>query len=148
MPGHNHTVEVQNLLLKPAQLSPKCCETCTGYLRNLLVTWIGDDIEQFLDTFASDRRDDPELCKLDPDHIDHRGLVADEQMTRAMERQTALLLGRLGRDEPHVRPGDRLADRLRVRGIVLLPFNIGLHLGRRHQAHRMTKRLELTRSMM
>jgi hypothetical protein len=30
-------------------LSPKCCETRTGYRRNSLVTWIGDDIEQFLD---------------------------------------------------------------------------------------------------
>jgi len=34
-------------------------------------------------------------------------------MARAMEHQAALLLGRLGRDEPHVGPGDRLADGLR-----------------------------------
>jgi hypothetical protein len=31
-----------------------------------------------------------------------------------MEHQAALLLGRLGRNEPHVRSGDRLADRLGV----------------------------------
>jgi hypothetical protein len=45
-------------------------------------------------------------------------LLADEQMARAMEHQAALLLGRLGRDEPHVGPGDRLADGLGVSRIV------------------------------
>jgi hypothetical protein len=39
------------------------------------------------------------------DSIDHCGLLADEQMARAVEHQAALLLGSLGRDEPHVGPG-------------------------------------------
>ena len=69
-------------------------------------------------------------------------------MARAMERQTALLLGRLGRDEAHVGPGDRLADGLGVRGVILLPFDVGLHVGRRHQPHRVAERLELARPMM
>jgi hypothetical protein len=47
-------------------------------------------------------------------------------MARAMEHQAALLLGRLGRDEPHVDPGDRLADGLDVSRIVFLPFDVGL----------------------
>ena len=81
---------------------------------------------------AADRRDDPKLGKMGPDRIDHRGLLADEQMARAVEHQAALLLGRLGRDEPHRRPRDCLADRLRVSGIVLLPFDVGLYVGRRH----------------
>src|SRR5262245_38502464 len=34
--------------------------------------------------------------------IDHRGLLANEQMAGAMEHQAALLLRGLGRDEPHV----------------------------------------------
>jgi hypothetical protein len=79
-------------------LSPKCCETGTRYHRNPLVSWIGDDIEQRLDTLASNRSDDPELGKVGPDHIDHRSLLANEQMPRAMERQATLLFGRLGRD--------------------------------------------------
>jgi hypothetical protein len=41
-------------------------------------------------------------------------LLADEQMARAMKHQAALLLGRLGRDEPHVGSRDRLADGLGV----------------------------------
>src|SRR5664280_371616 len=122
MPGHDYTVELQDLLLEPAQLSPECSETRTGYRRNSLVARIGDDIEQFLDPLAADRRDDPELGKMGPDRIDHSGLLADEQMARTMEHQAALLLGRLARDEPHVHPADSLADGLRVGGIVLLPF--------------------------
>ena len=74
-------------------------------------------MEQFGDSFAPDRRDDAELGKVGPDRIDHRRLLADKEMARAMEHQAALLLGRLGRDEPHVCPGDCLADGLGVSGI-------------------------------
>ena len=42
--------------------------------------------------------------KMGADRVDHRGLLADEQMTRAMEHQAALLLGGLGRDEPAYSP--------------------------------------------
>ena len=80
---------------------------------------------------------------MSPDHIDHYRLLANEQMPRAMQRQTALLLGCLGRDEPHVRLGHRFADRLRIRGIILLPFDVGFQLGRRHQLDRVAERLEL-----
>ena len=80
MPRDDHPVELQNLLFEPAQLSPQCGETGTGYRRNARVSWIGDDIEQRLDTLASDRRDDPELGKMSPDYIDHRCLLANEQM--------------------------------------------------------------------
>ena len=79
MPSHDHTVEPQNLLLEPTQLSPKRCEAYAGYLRNSLVTWIGDDIEQFLDTFASDRSDDPELGKMGPDHIDQADITKSDR---------------------------------------------------------------------
>jgi hypothetical protein len=42
-------------------------------------------------------------------------------MAGAMEHQAALLLRRLGRDEPHVCPSDRLADGLSIGSIILLP---------------------------
>jgi len=57
------------------------------------------------------------------DDIDHRGLPTDEQVTGTVRRQAALLLRRLSRDESHVRPSDRSADRLGVGRIVLLPFS-------------------------
>jgi 2-polyprenyl-6-methoxyphenol hydroxylase-like FAD-dependent oxidoreductase len=77
-------VELQYLLLDPAQLSPECRGTHTSHLRNSLVVWIGHDIEQLIDTVASNRRNDPELGKIGPDGIDHRGLLTDEQMARAV----------------------------------------------------------------
>ena len=88
MPGHDHPVKLQNLFLEPVQLSPESGKARAGYLRNPLVTWIGDDIEQFLNTLAADRSHNPEFGKMGADYIDHCGLPADEQMTRAMERQT------------------------------------------------------------
>src|SRR5262249_43763657 len=42
----------------------------------------------------------------------------------------------------------RLADRFGVSGIVLLPLDVGLHVSRRHQPHRMPKRLQFARPMM
>ena len=69
-------------------------------------------------------------------------------MPGAMKRQTTLLLGGLGRHEPHVWSGDRLANRFRVGGIILLSLHIGLHVGRRHQAHGVAKGLKFARPMM
>ena len=37
---------------------------------------------------------------------------------------------------------------LRVRRIVLLPFDVGFNVGRRHQPHRVAERLKLPRPMM
>jgi hypothetical protein len=77
-----------------------------------------------------------------------RGLLADEELACAMEHQAALLFGRLGLDKPHVGSGYCFADGLSVGGIILLPLDVGLHVGRRHQAHDMPKCLELARPMM
>src|SRR5665213_388479 len=90
VPAQNHTVELQNLLLEPSQVSSESGNTCACNVRHPLVGWIGDDIEQLLDTLAPDRRDDPQLGKMGPDRIDHRGLLTDEQMARAMKHQAAL----------------------------------------------------------
>ena len=49
-----------------------------------------------------------------------------------------LLVGSLGLDEPHARARDGFADRLSITRIVLLPLHIRLHIGRRHQANRVT----------
>src|SRR5258706_13812364 len=148
VPGPDQPVELQDLLLDPAQLSPECRETGTSYLRNSLVVWIRYDIEQFLDTVTPDRRNDPELGKMGPNCIDHRGLLTDEQMAGAVEHQAALLLGGLGRYKPHVGPGDCLANGLCVSRIVLLPLDVGLHIGRRDQPHGVTQCLQLARPVV
>jgi len=82
------------------------------------------------------------------DRIDHRDLLADEQMTGAVKRQATLLLGCLGWHKPHVGSSDRLANRFCVSHVVLLPFDVGLYVSRRHQSHGMTKCLKLARPMV
>src|SRR4029450_6535094 len=69
-------------------------------------------------------------------------------MARTMKHQTSLLLARLGRHEPHAWPRDRFANRLRVGDVVLLPLDVGLHIGRRHQPHCMPKRMQFTRPVV
>src|SRR5207245_52811 len=65
----------------------------------------------------------------------------------SMEHQTALLLGGLGLDEPHVCPGNGFADRLGVSGIILVSLHVRLDVGRRHQPHG-AEGLEFARPMM
>ena len=82
---------------------------------------------------------DAELGQESPDHVDELGALADEEITRPMQRQRGLLLDRLDRYEAHGRSGDRLADRLRIPGISLAPLHVGLDVGRRHQPHLVTE---------
>jgi hypothetical protein len=134
--------------LEHPQLRAKGGKTLARELWHALVIWIGDDVEQLLDTVAADRRDDPKLGKMGADRVDHRGLLPNEEMTRAMEHEAALLLARLGLDEAHTWSHDRFANGLGIGGVVLLAFEVGLHVGRWHQAYGVTERLELTRPMM
>jgi hypothetical protein len=105
-------------------------------------------MQQFGHSFASDRRDNAELGKMRPDRIDQRGLLADEQMAGTVKHQAALLLRRLCWNEPHVGSGDRFANRFCVSHVILLPFDIGLHVGRRHQPNGMAERLKFARPMV
>src|SRR2546430_10486263 len=93
VPGHDQSIELHNLLLETEQLSAERGETCAGNLRHPPVAWIGNNMQKFRNPFASDRRDNTKLGKVRPDRIDHSGLLANEQMARAMKHQAALLLG-------------------------------------------------------
>ena len=57
------------------QLGAKGSNTRTGHVGQPFVTCIRDNAEQSFDTMASDRRDDPKLCKMSADGVDHRGLM-------------------------------------------------------------------------
>ena len=69
-------------------------------------------------------------------------------MAGTVEHQAALLLGSLGWHEPHVGPCDGLANGLRVSRVILLPFDVRLHIGRRYQPHLVTQRLQLPRPVV
>ena len=51
--------------------------------------------QQFRDPLTPDWRDNAELGEVRSDRINHRGLLADEQMAGAVKHQAALLLRRL-----------------------------------------------------
>jgi hypothetical protein len=77
------------------------------------------------------------------DGVDDRRLLPDEEMPRTMQHQAALLLGRFRRHEAHARPLRRFAYGLGIGSIILLAFDIGLHVGRRNEPHGMTESLQL-----
>ena len=86
MPSPDHAVELQNLRFNPMELIAKRRQTGTGNLWNLLVLRIGDDIKQLLNTLTADRRNDAKLSAMSPDCIDHRGLLSNKQVPRAIDR--------------------------------------------------------------
>jgi hypothetical protein len=65
------------------------------------------------------RDHDPELRKMRPERVCQHRLLPDQQCPRAMQHENSLLIGALDRDKPHVRPAHRLANCLRIRGVVL-----------------------------
>src|SRR5215468_7646847 len=140
VPCHDAAIEGQDLGLQCQQLSPKSSHAGPCYLGQPSVVGIGDDFEQLLDTAAPDRCDDPELGQVRANGIDDSRLLANEQMSSAMESQATLLLGRLGRHESHVLPGDGFANRFRVSRIVLVSFDVRLDVGRWHQTYGVPER--------
>jgi hypothetical protein len=79
LPGDDHPIELQNLLPDTEQLSTERGKARTGNLWHPLVVGVGNNMQQFRDTFAPDRRDKAELGEMRSDRIDYRGLLADEQ---------------------------------------------------------------------
>jgi hypothetical protein len=93
-------------------------QTCILFARN--------DLQQLLDPFAPLRSHNAELRHVRPQSIDQLGPLPHQKVTRAMEHQPALLLGRFDLHKTHGRPPHRLADRLGVGGIVLVTLDVGL----------------------
>jgi hypothetical protein len=105
-------------------------------------------MEQFGDSSTPDRCDNAELGKVSSDRINYRGLLADEHMAGAVKHQAALLLRCLCWHEAHVGSGDRFANSLSVSHVVLLPFDVGLHVSWRHQPHGMAECLKFARPIV
>ena len=102
MPGHDHSIQLQNLPLEAEQLIAKRSKARTANRRHPFVARIGHNMQQVGGSFSPDRRDNAELGKVSPDRVNHRGLLAHEQMACAVKHQAALLLGRLCWHKSHV----------------------------------------------
>ena len=67
VPSHDHPIELQNLLLEAEQLSAERGKARTGNLWHPLVVRVRNNMQQFRDTFAPDRRDNAELGEVRSD---------------------------------------------------------------------------------
>src|SRR6476659_3361203 len=54
--------------------------------------------------------------------------LAYQPLPTSVQKHSGLLFSRLGWNEPHRRPRNRLADRFGIRSVVLVPFDVGLHV--------------------
>jgi hypothetical protein len=70
--------------------------------------------------------------------------LAHQQVAGAEHHPVCLLLLAFDRHEAHARPLGRLADRLGIGHVVLLPLHIRLDVGGRDQPHRVAQLAELT----
>ena len=61
VPRHDHPIELHNLLLEAEELSTERGKARTGNLRHPFVARVGNNMQQFRDTFTPDRRDNAEL---------------------------------------------------------------------------------------
>ena len=57
VPDHDHPIELHDLLLEAEQLIAERGKVRAGNLRHPFVTRVGNNVEQFGDSFAPDRGD-------------------------------------------------------------------------------------------
>ena len=149
MPGVDTPVERKDLSLQVLQLGAECLQAPRARSRaRVRRPELATTSSSSFDAITADRRDDAKLGKVGADRVDHRGLLADEQMPRTVEHQT----GSAGQPSSSGRTAwsasHRLANRLGIGGIVLLAFHIRLHVGWRHQSNRVTECLQLARPVV
>ena len=148
MPGVYLPVELKDLSFELAEQSAQGFETRTGDIRDAIIFWIGDSIEQFLHAVAADGSDNTELGQVRADRIDDCGLLPDKEMPRAVKHEATLLVACLSWYEAHARPLYCLADDLGIDRVVLLALNVRLHVGRRYETHGMSESLQFARPVM
>src|SRR5262249_31365960 len=69
--------------------------------------------------------------------------LAHQPLPATVQQHGCLLVSRLDRHKAHRRALNRLADRFRIGGIVLVALDVRLHVLRRHQSHLVAKRAHL-----
>lgn len=75
--------------------------------------------------------------------VDRSDPLADQELASPMQDEHRLLHFRLDWDKARARSGHRLADRLGIGSIVLVPLHVRLDVMRRHQADVMAEGPEL-----
>jgi len=89
---------------------------------------------------------DAELQQQTPDAVDAGGAIGLHALAQAVHAQQALLLDALDRNEPHVRPARRLADRRSIVRVVLA--DVAFAAVRRSQMRRDDARVQAHRQQL
>ena len=92
--------------------------------------------------------DKAELGEVAAQGVDQLGPLPDQQVAGAEDDSRALRRRALGRDEAHRRPLRRLADRLRIGHVVLLPLHERLDVSRSDQLGLVAQRTDLARPVV
>src|SRR6266702_878741 len=133
--GHDLCPDSRILASKDVEAEPRG-------LWNAIILLVSDVLEQFCCAIAALCSDNAELGHVPTDCIRQHRSLTNQQLPAAMQHQARLLLFRLRRHKSHRRPRDRFADCGGVVGIVFAALQIGFHVARRHQPHRVAERLK------
>jgi len=114
-----------------------------------IVLAVLQDLRQALGDVADALRDDdPVFGQQPPDLIGLGSACLHKSLPGPVQRQHRLLAAVLNRHEAHVGAGHRFADRLGVRGIVLVRLDVGFDELRSNQLHRVSQLGEFPRPVV
>jgi hypothetical protein len=97
--------------------------------------WVRDALDQRRHVLRAGGRQHAELRHVAADGVDERHALARQQLVGAMDDPRGLLLDGLERGGADARARHGLADRCRIRCVVLLARDIGLYVRGRDEAH-------------
>ena len=143
----DRSVEPRDRFVEIPQLHHERRQRLAHFKRDCLVAGL-DQLGQFAGVSGPLRRNDADLGQVAAQAVQQLRSLRDQHLPRLVTHHRRLVLERAHADKPHRRPRHRLADRRRVRRVVLLPTNIGLYIGRRHHARIMAKLDQLARPVM
>jgi hypothetical protein len=95
-----------------------------------------------------DGGDNAKLAEASSDQVHEHCLLLDQDLARAMQGQSRLLICRLDGGKAHGRSADRLADGRGIQRVGLAALHIGFHVPRRHNPDVMSEPADFTRPVM
>ncbi len=148
MPGQQLPLQPCNRRLDLLDLIREYLQHLPRHVRQARIAIVANNGNQLPDIAQALRRHHSELRQMRPQRIHQHRALTHQLLTATMQQRRRLLLCRLDRHKSHRRAPNRLANRFRIGGIVLIALDVRLHVLRRHQPHLMAKRAQLARPVV
>src|SRR5215472_15736974 len=148
VPGHELLLDRRNRRLQLLNLCRQHLEHLARQIRQPRVALIAHNGDQLADVAQALRRDHAELGQMPAQSVHQTRTLAHQPLPATVQQHSSLLVSRLDRHKAHRRAPYRLADRLRIGGIVLVALDVRLHVSRWHQSHLVPKRAQLSRPVV